>query len=110
MKDTIQDIETVSSQSAFAEGLAAVQKWGTGHAKSAIPLYTEIELYTQVWGMDKIHDHACMSNSDIKSLTLSLSHSVTDCKSLMLTYIDLTNSCLLASARHWVKTVEITWE
>jgi len=72
LKKTTQDIDAVSSQSAFTEGLAAVQGYKTKHDKSIIHLYTNIKLYTKVQGVAKMHDLVSKSDSDIESLTLSL--------------------------------------
>jgi len=51
-----QDMDSVSSRSAFTEGLAAVQGWKTKHDKSTIPSYTNIKLYTEVRGVAKTRD------------------------------------------------------
>jgi len=72
LKKTTQDIDAVSSQSAFTEGRAAVQGWKTKHDKSTIPLYTNIKLYPEVRGVAKTGDQVSKSYSDIESLTLSL--------------------------------------
>jgi len=72
LKKTAQDIDAVSSQSAFTEGLAAVQGWKTEHDKSTIPSYTNIKMYMEVRGIAKTRDQVGKSDSDIESLTLSL--------------------------------------
>jgi hypothetical protein len=72
LKTTAQDIDAVSSQSAFTEGLAAVQGWKTKHDKSTIPAYANIKLFTEVRGVAKTHDQVSKSDSDIESLTLNL--------------------------------------
>jgi len=71
LKKTAQDIDAMSSRSAFTEGLAAVQGCKTKHEKSTIHLYTNIKLYTKVQGVAKMHDLVSKSDSDIESLTLS---------------------------------------
>jgi hypothetical protein len=71
-KKTTQDIDAVSSRSAFTEGRAAVQGWKTEHDKSTIPLHTNITLYTEVRGVPKTRDQVSKSDSDIESLTLGL--------------------------------------
>ena len=65
LKKTAQDIDAVSSQSAFTEGLAADQGWKTKHDKSTIPSYTNIKLYTEVRGVAKTRDQVSKSDSDI---------------------------------------------
>jgi len=90
---TTQDIDAVSSWSAFTEGVAAVQGWKTKHAKSTIPLYTNIKLCTEVRGVAKTRDQFRKSNSDIESLTLSLWHWVSDIGSLT------------SSLWHWVSDI-----
>jgi len=77
LKKTTQDIDAVSSQSAFTEDLAAVQGWTTKHDKSTIPLYPNITLYTEVRGVAMTGDQVSKSYSDIESLTLSLWHRLT---------------------------------
>jgi len=67
-----QDIDAVSSQSAFTEGLAAAKGWKTKHDKSAIPPYTNMLLYTEVQGAPKMRDQVRKSDSDIESLTFGL--------------------------------------
>jgi hypothetical protein len=71
LKKIAQDIDAVSSRSAFTEGLAAVQGWKTKHDKSTVPSYTNIKLYTEVRGVAKTRDQVSKSDSDIESLTLS---------------------------------------
>jgi len=56
LKKMAQDMDSVSSRSAFTEGLAAVQGWKTKHDKSTIPSYTNIKLYTEVRGVAKRRD------------------------------------------------------
>jgi len=77
-KNMTQDMDAVSSWSAFTEGLAAVQGWKTKHKKSTIPSYTNINLFTKVWGVAKLHDQDSQSDSDIESLTLGLWYGVSD--------------------------------
>jgi len=113
LQQTTQDIDAVSSRSAFTEDLAAVQGWKTKHDKSTIPSYTNIKLYTEVRGVAKTRHQVSKSSSDIKSLTLSLWHwgsdiesltsslwhVVCDIESLTSTDIDLTNWSFLTFAR-----------
>jgi len=94
LKKTAQDIDAVSSRSAFTEGLAAMQGWKTKHDKSTILSYTNIKLYTEVQGVAMTRDQVSISNSDIESLTLSLWHWVSDIESLTL------------SRWHWVSDIE----
>jgi len=72
LKMTTQDIDAVSSHSAFTEGLAAVQGWKTKHDKSTVPSYANIKLYTEVRDVAKTRDQVSKSDFDIESLTLSL--------------------------------------
>jgi len=72
LKKTTQDIDAVSSWSAFPAGYAAVQGWETKYDKSTIPSYTNIKLYTKVGGVAKMWDQVSKSDSDIEPLILSL--------------------------------------
>ena len=94
-KMTAQDIDAMSSRSAFTEGLAAVQGWKTKHYKSTISTFTNIQPYTEVQGVGQIHDQISKSDSDIQSVILSLWYWVSDIESLTL------------SLWHWV--TDINW-
>jgi len=97
LKKMTQDIDAVSSRSAFTEGLAAVQGWKTKHDRSTIPSYTIIKLYNEVRGVAKTGDQVSKSDSDIEFLTLSLWHWVSDIESLTL------------SLWHWVSDIDWHW-
>jgi len=123
-KRTTQDIDAVSSWSAFTKGLRAVQGWKTEHNKSTFPVNTITKLYTEVWGVGKMRDPVSKSDSDIEfptfslwhsasyigSLTLGLWHWVSDIESWTSTDINLINRCLPTCPRRLCITLETSWD
>jgi len=97
LKKTTQDIDTVSSLSAFTKDLAAVQGWKTKHNQSTVHSYTNIKLYATVLGVAKTRDQVRNSDSDIGSLILSLWHWVSNIESLTL------------GLWHWVSDIDWHW-
>jgi len=88
-----QDIDAVNSRSAFTESLAADLGWKTKHDKLTIPSYTNIKLYTEVWGVAKTGDQVSKSDSEMELLILGFWHWVSDIGSLTL------------SLWHWVPDI-----
>ena len=64
-KRSTQDINAVSCQSAFSEGLAEVLAWTSEHDKSTFHVYTNIALNTEVRGVAMMFDNVCKFDSDM---------------------------------------------